>query len=264
MATNKDSFTYGFFNSSNHDRQYNASQMSKIFDGIIEDGVYETIGDRFKITATNQANTVKIGTGRAWFDHTWSLNDAEILFDELPDPDLLRYRYDAIVIDIDHTDNVRRNNLVAISGKEVVISGNVYASNAATMAGTNIVNPPRPSLIKENGHTQYPICYILRRPNTTIISQADIIFMPGTSDCPFVTGPLSSMSIDEILTQWQAQWLEFRANVDYWFDGMKDQLSEDAAIHLQDEIDNFFVISSDPLTDASQFGSSKVYLQYEE
>ena len=222
MATNKDSFTYGFFNSLNHDRRYNASQMSKIFDGIIEDGVYETIGDQFKITATDQANTVKIGTGRAWFDHTWSLNDAEILFDELPDPDLLRYRYDAIILDINSLDETRANDITVISGAVATISGTVYAASSASMSSYNPqINPPMPTLIKETNHHQYPLCYILRRPNTSIISQADIVYMVGTSACPFVTGPLSSMNIDQLVAQWAAEWIDFRArheaSAEEWF-----------------------------------------------
>lgn len=46
--------TYGFFNSVNGDRKYNADQMSSYFDGLVTDGVYEKIGD---------ALIVKAGTG---------------------------------------------------------------------------------------------------------------------------------------------------------------------------------------------------------
>ena len=39
------SVTYGFYNSIKGDRKYNALEMSSIFDGIIVDGVYMSIGD---------------------------------------------------------------------------------------------------------------------------------------------------------------------------------------------------------------------------
>ena len=42
-------FTCGFFNSENGDRKYNAEQMSAIFDGIIADGVFTTIGDHMAV-----------------------------------------------------------------------------------------------------------------------------------------------------------------------------------------------------------------------
>ena len=38
-------FTYGFFNSLNGDRKYTAEQLSSIFDGLITDGVFDSIGD---------------------------------------------------------------------------------------------------------------------------------------------------------------------------------------------------------------------------
>ena len=38
------SVTYGFYNSKNRDRRYDAIQMSSIFDGIIRDGVLQHYG----------------------------------------------------------------------------------------------------------------------------------------------------------------------------------------------------------------------------
>ena len=67
--------SYGFYNSVNGDRKYDAIQMSSIFDGVIGDGVYETIGDAMMVKAVS-GNQVTVGTGRAWFNHTWTLNDA--------------------------------------------------------------------------------------------------------------------------------------------------------------------------------------------
>lgn len=69
------SVSYGFYNSMNGDRKYDATQMSSIFDGIINDGIYETIGDRFVVRTSGGMNVV-VGTGRAWFNHTWTLNDS--------------------------------------------------------------------------------------------------------------------------------------------------------------------------------------------
>ena len=62
-------FTCGFFNSENGDRKYNAEQMSAIFDGIIADGVFTTIGDHMAVSA-GTGMQVLVGTGKAWFDHT--------------------------------------------------------------------------------------------------------------------------------------------------------------------------------------------------
>ena len=36
--------TYGFYNSLNGDRKYNAMDISRLFDGLIKDGVFMSIG----------------------------------------------------------------------------------------------------------------------------------------------------------------------------------------------------------------------------
>ena len=42
-------WTSGFFNSVNGDRLYNADQMSHIFEGLITDGVYESVGNKLAV-----------------------------------------------------------------------------------------------------------------------------------------------------------------------------------------------------------------------
>ena len=83
------SITYGFYNSIDGDRKYDAAAMSAIFDGIINDGIYMSIGQRM-IIKPNEGMTVKVGTGRAWFNHTWTLNDAEIILTLANSDQLLR------------------------------------------------------------------------------------------------------------------------------------------------------------------------------
>ena len=86
--TTEPSVTCGFFNSvvvdNKSDRLYNAEQMSAIFDGLINDGVFAGIGDKL-VVSTSSGNTVSVGTGKCWFNHTWTLNDAPLLIDQLED-----------------------------------------------------------------------------------------------------------------------------------------------------------------------------------
>ena len=70
--------TSGFFNSLSGDRKYDARQMGEMFDGLIEDGVFMSIGDALK-TVLSSGMTVAVGTGRAWFLHTWTKNDSDQL-----------------------------------------------------------------------------------------------------------------------------------------------------------------------------------------
>ena len=59
------SVTYGFYNSLNGDRKYNAEQISSIFDGLIVDGVFASIGTAFSVKAAGGL-TINVGIGKAY------------------------------------------------------------------------------------------------------------------------------------------------------------------------------------------------------
>ena len=202
----------GFFNSHNHDRLYDALQISSIFDGVILDGVYESIGDAFMVSAYGEANdTILVGTGRAWFNHTWTLNDTQFSITLSP-PNALLSRIDTVVIDVNLEDNVRANSIKVIEGS--------YAEE-----------PTSPKLINEELHKQYPIADIkMSSGESGVISQANITYRVGTSDCPLVTGPLTALNLDNYLKQWTAEFEE-------WFAGIQDILDEHVAQDLQNQID---------------------------
>ena len=68
---------YGFFNSLNHDRVYDAEDFNRLFEGIITDGIFLNVGDRLRVTSDNRdGREVVIGTGKCWLAGTWILNDS--------------------------------------------------------------------------------------------------------------------------------------------------------------------------------------------
>ena len=249
------SVSSGFFNSLNGDRKYNAAQMSAIFDGLIIDGVFASIGTAFAVKAAGGL-TVNVGIGKAWFDHTWTVNDS-ILPMTAPEAEVLLDRIDAVVLEVNGTESVRENTIKFVKGNP---------SSA----------PSRPTLTNE-----YPLCYIYRKYGTAVINQADITPMVGTESTPFVTGILQTISMDELLGKWQDeldrftdarskevddwiaqeesdftawfnkmkadlqqeqtvldQWIASeQADFLAWYNQMKDQLSGDVAGNLQLEID---------------------------
>lgn len=248
------SVTYGFYNSINGDRKYNALEMSSIFDGIIVDGVYMSIGDALNVKSSGGMG-ITVGIGRAWFNHTWTLNDS-IMPLTLESSDVLLNRIDAVVLEINNDSDVRKNTIKILKG-------------------TPASNPVKPSLIKSEMVNQYPLAYITIGKGVLSISQSNIENAIGTSACPYVTGVLKGMDIDKLVAQWGAQWAEWlSSNTDAWkafmsdntnewksfmaknknewsalingntsefetwFEHMKDQLSEDAAGNLQLQVDN--------------------------
>ena len=216
----------GFFNSVNHDRLYDAEQFGSIFDGVINDGVYEHVGDAFNVSPNSSVNdSVIIGTGRAWFNHTWILNDSQYSVTLNP-PNLVLPRYDALVFDIDRRDSVRKNSITIVEG-------------------TPNSTPQYPAMINEELHKQYPFAYVLLNPgNSEIISAENITYNVGKSTCPLVTGPLEVISDDNFFQQMNAKFETFKNDLDeeftVWFDGIKD-LIEDlniGNINLVNSVDN--------------------------
>lgn len=180
-------FTFGFYNSVNHDRRYNALQMSQLFDGIITDGVFANIGTAMVVTA-GSGLTINVGIGRAWFNGTWSLNDAIYPIDA-PESDVLLNRIDAVVLEVDQRETTRANRIFIKEGA------------AST-------TPKKPDMTKSGDVYQYPLCYINRAAGSAEITQSDIENRVGTSECPFVTGILSTISTDELVKQWTDQFDE--------------------------------------------------------
>lgn len=254
------SVSSGFFNSLNGDRKYNTALMSAIFDGLIIDGVFASIGTAFAVKAAGGL-TVNVGIGKAWFDHTWTVNDS-ILPMTAPEAEVLLDRIDAVVLEVNGMESVRNNTIKFVKGNP---------SSA----------PSRPTLTNEGNVHQYPLCYIYRKYGTAVINQADITPMVGTESTPFVTGILQTISLDELLGKWQDeldrftdarskevddwiaqeesdftawfnkmkadlqqeqtvldQWIASeQADFLAWYNQMKDQLSGDVAGNLQLEID---------------------------
>ena len=198
------SFASGFFNSVDHDRLYDATDISRLFDGLIRDGIFASIGDCLVVKQSNQMN-VTVGTGRAWFNHTWSYNDA-LYPVTIPPSEILMDRIDAVVLEINSVESVRANSIKLIKG-------------------TPSSTPAKPVLTNTKEIHQYPLAYVTVGKEVTSIRQADIENCVGTSACPFVTGILEVISIEQLIPQWKDILNRFveenTANFNTWMNGEK-------------------------------------------
>lgn len=251
-------FTFGFYNAINHDRRYDAVQVGQIFDGIIKDGIYETYKKAMIVRESSRDNEVIIQPGRAWFNHTWSYNDADLPI-SLRAADSVLDRIDVIVLTINQELDQRRNYYEVITG----------------IPGTS---PQRPWWRHEATINQYPLCSIYRHGGQQHVYQRDITNMVGTSDCPFVIGVIEGLHINDLLAQWTDQfnhyitsrqtafdnwmsnestqftnwknaeqasffaWIEnveshFQTSFYNWFSHLQNELDSNQAAHLQSQID---------------------------
>lgn len=198
--------TYGFFNSLEGDRKYNADQMSQYFKGLISNGVFESVGGALQVIA-GTGMTVQVKTGRAIINCKWIDNDAVLNLDITQAHGALN-RWTAVVIKLDIT-----NRLMAITTKD----------------GTPASTPTQPSM--DNTSTSVEICLamIYVAAGVTSISQADITDMRASSKCGWITGLINQVDTSELFIQYQAAYEGFLSEMtedfNEWFETLTDQLN---------------------------------------
>ena len=200
--------TYGFYDSLNHDRLYNAQQMSAIFDGIINDGIFMSVGNQFH-TVAGTGMQVIVKSGRAWFDSTWTLNDAEYPL-SIDAADVLLTRIDAVVLEVNSEVATRANTIKVVKG---------------TPAST----PAKPTLINTATVHQHALAYVTVAKNITAITNSMIEIVVGKTETPYVTAILQTTDITDLYNQWEDYFQR-------WFDTVRGTLDGDVALNLQNQI----------------------------
>ena len=201
--------TSGFYDSVNGDRKYNAEQLSAIFNGIINDGVLMKFEEAFSVRA-DSGNRVTVGKGRAWFNSTWINNDASLSIPIPALPGSGLHVVDVLVLEVNRGADVRA---AAAKFAEQYVS-----SDASLTEGSAIEQAIDSKLINTATLHQYPIAAIYRKVGTTDdVTQADITNFVGTSHCPYVTGILEVVDIDDMVAQWGDQFMQ-------WFNSIKANL----------------------------------------
>lgn len=228
-------FTFGFYNSLNGDRRYSAEQMGSIFDGIIEDGVFSNVGEMFAVVP-GAGMQVIVKTGRAWFNHTWNLNDTWMTLD-LDASDLFRSRIDSVVLEVNSDQDVRENTIKIVKGSP---------------AG----EPVPPTLVRTKDLNQYRLADVTIGVSATNITTADIAIKVGTDDTPFVSAPLQAMDVTDWFNQWDGQFQE-------WFKNVQSQLAGDVAANLQRQIDDRVKIEDKADTNDVKNGTSGKWIDAE-
>ena len=198
-------WTSGFFNSVNGDRLYNADQMSRIFEGLITDGVYESVANKLAVQP-NSGMTIQIATGRGWFGRHWVNNDSEYKL-TVDQSDVILNRYVAVVIKVDDTDAVRD-----------AVPYLKYSDYATT--------PVKPTMTRTETVKEYCLAYIYIKAGATAITASDIEdTRQDTNLCGWVTGLIDQITPDTLYTQFTALFNE-------WFSGLQDLIDENTETML--------------------------------
>lgn len=191
--------TYGFFNAikqedGTYDRMYNADQMSEQFEGLISDGVYESVGDAMIVEASSGMQ-VQVKSGRMMIDSKWVKNDAAELL-TINAAHVTLNRYTAVVVRLD-----LQARTIAITTKD----------------GDSATTPVKPSL--EDSQTVKEMClaYVYVGRGVTEITQADIEdTRADTNVCGWVTGIVQQVNTADLFLQWQTAYEKQMAQMQEW------------------------------------------------
>lgn len=189
--------TYGFFDSINGDRTYNADQISDYFLKLISNGVFATPATAMQVTATTGL-IVNVSAGWGFINCKWVKNDNDYAL-QLDAADTSFSRIDRVVL---HLDISHEHRYITIEIKK----------------GTPAATPTPPTLTRSGDVYELSLAQIAVAANATTITQADITDeRPDTSVCGYVTGLIDQIDTTNLFAQ-------FTAAFDTWFEGIKDEV----------------------------------------
>ena len=174
-------FSYGFFDSKNLDRVYTAEDFTSYLSGMICDGVFDTYGDNFSVSAGDNVSVV-IGTGKSWIDGHFFLNDIAYKLDLKKYVDESLNRYVIIGISCDTSDSVR-------------------ACQIEVKSGTAATSPSVPSFQNTDTKKYLTLAAVRLNNGITEISQSDITdYRSNEKKCGYVKCILGKCRVSEILS----------------------------------------------------------------
>lgn len=200
--------SFGFFNSLDGDRTYDADQMSEYFDGLISNGVYESVGGALQVKAvTGGGMNVQVMPGRGIINCKWISNNSALIL-EVTAAHAVLNRWTAVVMRLDIV-----NRLMTITTKD----------------GTPASTPTKPSMDNTASVVELCLAYIYVGAGVTSISQANIEDMRASDLCGWVTGLIDQVDTSELFLQWQTAfdnyYAEMTAEFDDWLSTLTSQLN---------------------------------------
>lgn len=214
--------SYGFYSAlyinNGYDSIYQSGEISKLFNGLIIDGVYlssrpnDPTNKQFMVSADTNDMHIKVAPGKAWFLGTYTVSDSDIQL-TIDSADSSYDRIDAVVIEVNSK----------FTGFD---PGPVFTerfNSIKVVTGTSASTPAKPTMIHEDGIDQYPIAYITVSKGTTAIRPYNIEYVVGI-DTPYFAWICERLSIAELYSKWKSilgvQTMPFVT----WFDSIQRML----------------------------------------
>ena len=176
-------FYSGFFNSKGLDRTYTAEDFTSYLSSIICNGILDTYGQMFKLTAASSGLKVTLGTGKAWINGHYFINDSRYVIDLTSYQDESLPRYVGIAIYLDTTESVRSVTL-------------------KLFPGTPAENPQLPSIPQDEDHVRLLMYAVRMNPGASRITESDWFdYREDSNVCGYCKCILGKCKVTELMSQ---------------------------------------------------------------
>lgn len=240
-----------FFNSKNGDRKYLAEDWDRHLKDLIGNGVFLRDSNNLQVVADGSGMAVTVQPGSAWINGKHYLNDQAVVL-KIDVADGVLNRIDRIVVQCNTVDRT--------------ITTKIKKGTPANTAVT-------PSLQRDADAYELGLATITINAGAIAIQQADITDTRlDTAVCGAVVGLITQVGTDTLYAQindnlkhfksddeadFTAWSTEQKTEFNAWLQSIKNTLGDDAAGHLQGEIDVLKTTTNDlesKKMDASQKG----------
>ena len=181
--------SFGFYSAlhtnNGYDRIYQSGEMSKLFDGLILDGIYlsaredDPTNQQFMVSADTDNMYIKVAPGKAWFLGTYTISDS------------------SMALEIEASDSADRIDAVCIE-----VNKQERFNNIKIVKGTPGDPAVKPEMVHADGIDQFPIAYITVSAGTEAIRPYNIEYVVGT-ETPYFAWLCENLSIAELYSKWK-------------------------------------------------------------
>ncbi|MCM1008472.1 MAG: hypothetical protein NC485_11210 [Ruminococcus flavefaciens] len=175
-------FSFGFFNSKGLDRTYTAENFCDYLGSLICNGIQDNYGQCFSVAANGDL-TVRIGSGKAWINGHYFINDSPYTLDLSRYVDESMSKYLIIGIYCDVGDSYRKCDI------EIKV-------------GTAATTPTIPTFTNTQTRTYLTLAAIRLNAETIEIKQSNITdYRVNTTKCGYVRCILGKCHVSEMLDE---------------------------------------------------------------
>ena len=194
---------YGFFNSVNNDRVYDASDVAGFLSKFFTNGVFNNT----LAVSSNDNMTVSVATGNANING-YGYENTEALTLDIDDADSTLNRIDSVILRLD------------LTNRQITVQ---------VLQGDSATTPSQPSIVRTGSIYDLRLANILVSAGTTRITTDLITDTRFGSECGNVTQAVLSLDTSEIFAQYKQAFED-------WFEELQVELDGDVATHLENQI----------------------------